>query len=260
MDGKGPRLTIVVVNFNTCDWLSRCLESVKRQSIADEIEVVVVDNASTDGSVGMVEHRFPQFEQIALSANAGFGKANNIGAAIGAAPWILFLNPDTEVCEGSIETMLMYLETNNQCDIVGGTILDETDKVECSTGSWPTFFSRTLDKTLDYLPKSLADSFESMSHRHRYFDAVRRVDWVTGACLWIRRALFETVTGFDTDFFYYEDVDLCYRCSQLGGQVWFVPGAPVIHYKNRSPISNRTRKRAQVKSLKIFQNKHLSCF
>ena len=153
--------------------------------------------------------------------------------------------------------MLVHLETNTQYDIVGGTILDETGKVERSTGSWPTLFSRSVDKTLDLLPRRLAYVLENMSHRHRCFDAARRVDWVTGASLWIRRALFETVAGFDTDFFYYEDVDLCYRCSQIGGKVWFVPGTPLTHYKNRSPITIRERKQAQVKSLKMFKNKKL---
>ena len=247
---------MVIVSYNTCGWLQKCLCSVSRQDVVDEVEVIVVDNASSDGSAGMVRKEFPQFDLVPLDTNAGFSSANNRGAARGVAPILLFLNPDTEVLDGSLGAMLTHLESNPDWDISGGLIYDEAGGIERSTGSWPTLWSRILDRSLDYAPRRIADAFEHRSHRNRKFDATRRVDWVTGAYLWIRRAAFEEVEGFDPDFFYYDDVDLCYRVQKAGGTVWFMSVAPVIHYKGRAPASSRARKKARVRSLKAFENKH----
>ena len=253
-----PRLSIVIVSYNTCGWLQKCLESVGRQDVVEEVEVIVVDNASSDGSAEMVCDEFPQFDLVGLDVNVGFSKANNIGAARGVAPILLFLNPDTEVLDGSLRVMLTHLESNSQWDVAGGTIYDEAGGVERSTGSWPTLWSRILDRSLDYAPRRIANAFEHRAHRNRKFDATRRVDWVTGAYLWIRRSAFVQIDGFDPDLFYYDDVDLCYRVQKAGGTVWFMSVAPVIHYKNKAPVSSPARKEARVRSLKAFKNKHFT--
>jgi GT2 family glycosyltransferase len=256
MKPRAPRLTIVIVSYNTRAWLQRCLEAVSRQHGVDEVEVIVVDNASTDGSAEMVREKFPQFDLAKLDSNVGFSGANNVGAAQAAAPLLLFLNPDTEVLDGSLGEMLTYLEANPRCDVAGGKIYDETGSIERSTGSWPALSSRILDRLLDYAPKWLADALEHKAHRNRKFDSTREVDWVTGAYLWIRRSVFERTDGFDPDFFYYEDVDLCYRVRKTGGTVWFVSAAPITHYKGKAPVSSRARKASQLRSLRAFTRKH----
>ena len=253
-----PRLTIVIVSYNTCDWLQRCLQSVSRQDGVDEVEVIVVDNASSDGSGGMVRQEFPQFDLVPLDSNAGFSRANNFGAARGVAPILLFLNPDTEVLDGSLGAMLAHLESNSHWDVAGGLVYNEAGGVERSTGSWPTLWSRILDVSLDYAPRRIVDALEYRAHRNRKFDSTRRVDWVTGAYLWILRSAFEQIDGFDPDFFYYDDVDLCYRVRKSGGTVWFMSAAPIMHYKNKAPVSSRARKEARVRSMKAFKNKHFS--
>ena len=254
---RTPRLTIVIVNYNTCNWLNNCLQSVCRQRVVRQIEVVIVDNASSDGSVEMVREQFPQFDLVPLPTNAGFSRSNNIGAGRGTAPLLLFLNPDTELFDGSLEAMLAYLETNPHCDIAGGKIYDGLGDIERSSGSWPTLTSRMLDRLLDYAPFPIVNALEHRAHRNRIFDSCREVDWVTGAYLWIRRSTFERHRGFDPEFFYYDDVDLCRRVRGAGGSVWYLPVAPLIHYKNKAPVSSHRRKEAQVRSLRLFKNKHL---
>ena len=256
MTHQEPRLTIIIVSYNTCGWLQRCLESVNRQDVVNEVEVIVVDNASTDGSADMVLDKFPEFDLTTLDSNVGFSGANNTGAAQATAPLLLFLNPDTEVLGGSLGEMITHLKANPSCDVAGGKVYDEVGGVERSTGSWPTLWSRILDRSLDYAPERLVDALEHKAHRNRKFNSTREVDWVTGAYLWIRRSVFERTGGFDPDLFYYDDVDLCYRVRKSGGTIWFVPVAPVLHYKGKAPVSSRGRKESQVRSLRALKKKH----
>ena len=251
-----PRLSVIIVSVNVRAWLERCLRSLEKQDVFDDVEVVVVDNGSSDGSGEMVKWTFPYCKLIHLDDTVGFGLANNIGARHCTAPILLFLNPDTIVCTGSLNVMLLRLEEHPLCGVAGGKIFDGEGKLERSVGSFPSFFSMALGRVLTYVAPART-IFGRFSHQHWVgYDKPHSVDWVTGAYLWIRREIFEQVGGFDKRIFLYcEDVDLCYRVQQLGFRCQYIPEAPIIHYGGKSPVP-RPRKNMLFESLLYFANKH----
>ena len=256
MPDSSPCLSVVIVNINTRDWLQGCLKSLEKQDVFDRVEVVVVDNASSDGSAAMVRNDFPSCRLVQLAETVGFGQANNAGARHASAPLLLLLNQDTVVREGSLREFIELLEEYPRCGVAGGLVYDGDGELERSTGSFPTFSSMVLDRLLNHLPpaRGLLGRF---SERHwAGYDSARRVDWVTGAYLWIRRELFEKLGGFDENIYLYcEDVDLAYRARQAGAECWFFPCAPIVHYRNKAPVP-RSRKEMQRESLLYFANKH----
>lgn len=253
---NAPSLSVIIVNVDTAKWLKPCLESLQKQDISESIEVVVVDNGSGDGSADMVRHNFPSVRLIRLERTVGFGTANNFGAKRSAAPVLLFLNPDTRLDEGSLSALLPRFADHTDCGIAGGAVFDGHGRLERSTGSFPTLFSMGLGRLLKFLPpaRPLLGRF---AHQHWVgYDKPRRVDWVTGAYLWISREVFEQVGGFDPRIFMYcEDVDLCYRVRQLGFEVRFYPEASIVHYGGKSRVP-RPRKKMLYESLRYFADKH----
>ena len=250
------RLSVIIVSVNVRSWLERCLRSLEQQDVFGDVEVVVVDNGSSDGSGDMVKWTFPNCKLVHLGETVGFGEANNIGVQHSRAPILLFLNPDTVVCAGSLNVMLIRLEEQSQCAVAGGKILDGEGKLERSVGSFPSFFNMVLGRALEYVTPARR-ILGRFSHQHWVgYNKPHGVDWVTGAYLWIRRDVFEQIGGFDKCIFMYcDDVDLCYRVHQLGFKCQFFPDAPIIHYGGRSPTP-RPRKELFFESLLYFANKH----
>ena len=256
MPDSAPLLSVVIVNINTRDWLQGCLESLEQQDVFERIQVVVVDNTSTDGSAAMVRRDFPSCELVQLEETVGFGQANNAGVRHAGAPLLLLLNPDTVVREGSLGEFIELLEEHPRCGVAGGLVYDGDGELERSTGSYPTLGSMVLDRLLGRLPPARG-LLGLLSERHwTGYDEARRVDWVTGACLWIRRELFEELGGFDENIYLYcDDVDLAYRARRAGAECWFFPCAPIVHYRNKAPVP-RSRKEMQRESLHYFARKH----
>ena len=252
------RLAIVIVNFNAREWLQRCLRTVYAQEIIDEMEVVVVDCASTDDSVAFVRREYPTCALIASDENLGFGRGNNVGAKQSSAPILLFLNPDTEVEPGALAELLSFMEEHPEYGAAGGRIYDGDGELERSAGTWPTVFSLVLDRLLARWP-ILRSGLEHRAHHYWNYGEWREVGWVTGAYLWVRRDAFERLSGFDRDIFmYYEDVDLCYRIREMGLQICFFPGATIMHYRNKAPVEDTRRKHMMYNGLYLFSRKHYS--
>ncbi len=251
-----PKISVIVVNVNVRNWLERCLRSLVEQDIFHCIEVVVVDNGSSDGSCDMVKRMFPCCKLVQLEETVAFGVANNIGARYCTAPILLFLNPDTLVCAGSLNAMLHHLEEHPKCGAAGGTIFDGEGNMERSIGSFPSLLSMGLDRLLRYGAPARKILGQHSNQHWVGYDKPHTVDWVTGAYLWTRKELFERVGGFDKHIFMYcEDVELCYRIHQLGFEIWFFPKAPIIHYRGKSLVP-RSRKKMLFESLHYFANKH----
>ena len=252
-----PRLAVIIVNYNTREWLARCLRSLERQSIRDEIEIIVVDNASSDGSIDEVRDEFPGCNLVSLDENIGLGAANNVGARLATAPTLLILNPDTELPPGALEEFLQVFERSCEVAIAGGTIHDGDGELERSTGSFPTLVSLVLDRLLAALP-ALRGLLGRYSARHwSGYDVERAVDWVTAASMWFRRDAFEALGGFDEAIFmYYEDVDLCFRARRQGlGRCRYIPGTAITHFRNKAPTPH-DRKQLQRRWLRHFGRKH----
>ncbi len=256
MPDSAPLLSVIIVSVDTRNWLEPCLESLQEQDIFESIEVVVVDNGSSDGSADMVRQNFPAVNLLRLESTVGFGTANNSGAELTTAPILLFLNPDTRIREASLSDILRKFEEHPKCGVAGGAVFDDQGKPERSVGSYPTLISMGLGRLLKYLPPARRILGRFCNQHWVGYDKPHRVNWVTGAYLWIRRDIFKKVGGFDERFFMYcEDVDLCYRVCQAGFQCWFFPDAPIVHFGGKAPVP-RPRKKLLFESLRYFANKH----
>ncbi len=256
MSETAPLLSVIIVSVNTGKWLQPCLESLRKQENFESLEVVVVDNGSTDGSADTLRRKFPGVKFVGLDKTVGFGKANNIGAAQCRAPILLFLNPDTTVREGSLSPILARFEDHPRCGVAGGIVLDGGGELERSAGSLPSLFSMALGRLLKYLPPARPILGRFSNQHWTGYDRPRQVNWVTGAYLWIRKEIYDRVGGFDEGYFMYcEDVDLCYRVSQIGYQCRFFPEGPIVHYGGKSPVP-RPRKKMLFESLRYFAEKH----
>lgn len=229
-------LTVIVVSYNTRDLTRACLESIYRETALPDFEVIVVDNASTDGSAEMIRDEFPQVRLLALEKNVGFGAANNRAAAEANGRYILLLNPDTVVLDRAIDTLVAFAEAHPEYGIYGGSTFF-ADGSRNPTAGWnrPTAWSLFCVATglARLFPGSRLFDPESLSGWE--WNAPRAVDIVTGCLLLTTRAHWDALGGFDPHFFMYgEDADLCLRASAAGLQPVLVPEAHIIHFGGAS--------------------------
>lgn len=251
-----PRLSIIIVGFNSRRDLDACLGSLTNPSPAIEHETVVVDNASTDGTPAYLRERWPGVRLIEAGRNIGFAAANNIGIRQTFGELVLLLNPDTIVPPRAIETLAAALESTPGAAIAGPRLLDATGRAELSFGPMISPLAELRQKLLvvgsDRGLPPFTWTVERMTSRRR------RVDWVSGACLLIRRADLEAVSLLDERFFMYtEDVDLCAAVRARGREVIFVPEATVTHVRGTSRASApRASSAAYRRSHVAFYEKH----
>lgn len=230
------KLSVVIVNWNVRELLKDCLESIFKTSLDLELEVIVVDNNSSDGSVEMVKKKFPSVVLIENNKNVGFGTANNQGIGISKGEYILILNPDTIVFPNSLQKMAAFLDQNSDTGAVGPKILnpDGSIQFECAR-NFPTplteFF--VLSTLYRRFPKSRIFGRYLMS----YWDHndQRQVDLLSGAGMMIRKKVFDEIGLFDEKFFMYaEEPDLFYRIKKQGWIVYFLPSAQIVHFWGKS--------------------------
>lgn len=229
-------LTIIVVSYNTRELTHACLESVYRETGLPDFEVIVVDNASTDGSAEMIRSEFPQVRLLALDENVGFAAANNRAATEAGGRYILLLNPDTVVLDGAIDTLVAFAEAHPEYGIYGGATRFPDGSRNPTSGwnmaSWWSLLTTGLGLSSLFRGSKIFDS-ESLA----YWDwqSEREVDIVTGCFFLIRRDLWEGLGGFDLQFHMYgEDADLCLRARSLDARPVIVPTAEIIHYGGAS--------------------------
>ena len=223
---------IIIVNFNTRDELAGCLASLHDARPACLRNIVVVDNASTDDSVSMVQARWPVVQVIQLPQNAGFGAANNVALNRSDAPYALLLNSDTVVPPGAIDTLLLRLTTRG-ATVAGPRLLDGQGRPEVSFGPMLT----PLAELMQAMRVGLAARGGSVADTYlkRYLAEERLVDWVSGACLLVHRESARSAGFFDERFFMYEeDVDLCAAIRRRGGSILYSPASHVVHLRGRS--------------------------
>ncbi len=222
-------LSIIVVSFNTKELLEKCLTSIFKFLKGVNFEVIVVDNASTDGSA-QVAKSFKSVRVIENKKNLGFGTANNQGAKVATGKWLFFFNSDAYFTDNSLPELLQRLEKDAKIGAAGPLILNPDRSIQQSVGFFPhlpqVFYWMSF---LDDLPRG--DLLKPYHVDHdRFYKRERQVDWVTGAAMFVRRDVFESLGGFDEKIFLYgEDVDLCYRIKKVGFKVIFSPAAIVIH-------------------------------
>lgn len=225
-------LSIVIVNWNSKDYLRRCLESIYRNPGTLILEIVVVDNGSNDGSAEMLKREFSNVKLIENKGNPGFGAANNQALKRCESDFVLILNPDTEVSAGALELMVNFLRQNEKAGAVGGKLLnaDRTVQLTCAR-NFPTLLTEFC--WLTTLVRRFPDNKIIGRYLMSYWDHNdrREVNCLSGACIMARRDVLKALDYFDERFFMFgEDVDLCYRIKRSGWQIWYLPEAEIIHY------------------------------
>jgi N-acetylglucosaminyl-diphospho-decaprenol L-rhamnosyltransferase len=220
-------LSVIIVSYNAWDLLDRCLRSIHEHTTLKP-EVIVVDNHSSDGSVVNAKAKYPKIRVIENEANHGFSKACNIGARSSTGEFLLFLNSDTEITEGAIDSLVAFLESKSEVGIVSPRMVSPEGRFLLSAGNVSGLWREWRD-TRRFRHIRAGD--EKLRERaSREFQKVREVSWVSGSCLLIRHSLFDALGGFDTDFFmYFEDRDLCKRAAVRGAAVVYYPEAEVVH-------------------------------
>jgi N-acetylglucosaminyl-diphospho-decaprenol L-rhamnosyltransferase len=227
-------LSVVIVNWNVRDLLQRCVESVLSSQRSITTEIIVVDNASVDGSVEMLRAEFPQTVLIANPENRGFPAANNQGIAAAQGRYVLLLNPDTEVLADALDALVQYMDAHPDVGLVGPQLLHPDGQVQSSRRRYPTlatlFFESTWLESL--APRALLRRYYVLDQPD---NAVLDVDWITGAAMLARREVIQQVGGMDERFFMYsEELDWCRRIKAAGWRVVYHPEARVIHYEGKS--------------------------
>lgn len=238
-----PLLSVVIVSWNVREDLRECLGSLLgtgEQGLGigkgmPAVEVIVVDNASTDGTAEMVRREFPQVKLICNSENLGYTKANNIGIKQSRGKYILLLNPDTIVKPNALKALVECAEAHPDAGIIGAKLLNPDGSIQRSARSFPDIGAGLFRNTV------LGRLFPNNPFVRRYlltdfsYDEVREVDWVSGAAMLVRRELFDRIGLLDERFWAYcEDVDLCWRAWQAGFKVLFCPNAVIVHKIGRS--------------------------
>ncbi len=245
-------IDVVIVSWNTRALLKECLTALFN-SLADispeELRVWVADNASTDGSLEMVAREFPEVITIANVQNLGFAGGNNQAIRMGTAPYVLLLNPDTEIQAGGLDTLYNYLETHPKAGVAGSRLLNPDGSLQPAAFPFPTI-RRELWRLL-YLDKIAKYGVYPLNDWAT--DEVHKVGYVQGASMLVRRTCLDQVGLFDENYFMYsEEVDLCYRITLAGWDIYWVPQSQVIHYGGQS-----TRQVAQKMFLCLYQSKLL---
>lgn len=238
-------LDIIIVSYNARADLVHCLLSVKKNPPSIPHEVVVVDNASTDGSVEAAR-KIPGVRVVEMGRNAGFSAANNAGIRATSGKLILLLNSDTLVPPGALDTLVAALDRAPRTGVVGPRLVDAEGRPELSFGRMISPFNewRQKRRTPDWIARETA--------REQF------VDWVSGACLLVRRIDAEAVQLLDERYFlYWEDVDFCTAIRNSGRLVLFTPVAEIVHLRGRSAAGHRSAvNQAYRKGQLAFYEKH----
>ncbi|MDZ7813007.1 MAG: glycosyltransferase family 2 protein [Ideonella sp.] len=229
-------VSIIVVNWNVRELLRLCLQSLREQAGLPmaQMQVIVVDNASADGSAAMVDAEFPEVTLLANQDNLGFGKANNQALPLCQGRHVLLLNPDTVVLEGAIGKLVALMDRQPEVAVAGCRLLNGDMSLQRWTGG---AFPRLLNLANHYffLDRLLPSAWRPMPlYLDRDVPQNMAVDWVSGACMILRGSALGGRL-FNPDYFMYgEDMELCHRLKQAGGQVLYTPEASIIHYQGES--------------------------
>ena len=243
-------LSVIIVSWNTATLLANCLRSIPNGARDLTYEVIVVDNASTDGSADLVADEFPDVKLIRNRENAGFARGNNLGLAASAGRYVLLLNSDTLVKPATLTRLVAFMDQYSETGAVCPRLILPTGE--------PQAFAFGSDPTIGYLIKR--GLYRLLLHRpiHDWqTDRIQAVDWVSGACLMVRREVIAQTGRLDENIFmYFEDADWCRRIRQAGWQVMFNPQIELVHLGGQSLKQNSAARRGYYRSLDYYYRKH----
>jgi len=240
-------VSIVIVSFNTCAILRKCLRSVYREAGSLRVQVIVVDNASTDHSPAMIAQEFPDVVLFRSEVNLGFGRANNLGFESAQGRFIVLLNSDAFLTEGSLERSMAHMDANPNVGLCGGRLIGRDGTLQPSARMFPTVVNDLM--VLSGLATRYPHSrfFGRFDRTWAKESDAAEVDWVPGAYSMIRAEALAAAGSFDPRFFlYYEEVDLCMRIKKKGYSIWYWPDISVVHLGGESS--------RQIRSLELSES------
>ena len=223
-------ISFIIVNWNTKDLLQNCLDSVIKTTTKLTYEIIVVDNASSDGSTAILSAKYPQVKAIANNENKGFGAANNQGFAVMRGRYALLMNTDAVLTAEAVQKMWDFAEANSLAAIVCGQLLNADGSKQNSIASFPTLLTLAANNSLlEYLCPC---RYPSKRYKHT---KPLEVDSVIGACMLIRKKALDEVAFFDERyFFFFEETDLAYAMKRAGWRIYQVPDALIYHLQGQS--------------------------
>jgi len=251
-------LSIIIVSWNVRDYLADCIESILENCRLLQYEIIVVDNASTDGTVDFIKNKYPRLVLIPNDTNKGFGYANNQGISRAKGRYLLFLNPDTIMKPNAVEKMLTFLEQNKDVGAIGPMLLNKDLTIQYSVRTFPTFRGALYRHTILRYFGLFKNHHEKWRMKDFKCDRLSDVDQLMGAAILTKKDLVLKVGGFDERFFmYYEEVDFCYRIKKAGYRIVFFPDVSIIHLGGKSARQIPFRKKIMaIRSLLRFFAKH----
>jgi GT2 family glycosyltransferase len=255
-------ISVVIVGWNAKHYLELCLQSLKEAPPSRSMEIIVVDNASTDGSAEMIEARFPQVKLIRSEENLGFSRGNNLGIRQCQGRYIALINPDVIVFPGCLDALTDFLDQNPKVGDVGPRVLNPDMTLQSTCRRFPTLWNNFCSAS------GLTTAFKNSKYfagEHMFYfphDRVLTVDVLVGCFSMIRREAFDAVGLLDENLFMYgDDVDWCRRARKAGWQVVFFPGAQAIHDRGKITAPYPVRFAvAQQRSVLYYWSKHHSIF
>ena len=230
-----PELSVCIVNWNTRQDLEEALRSVLESDPELNIEVIVLDNASRDGSAEMVRQRYPEVALIQSPENVGFARGYNRASRQATGRYLLILNPDTVVRPGTFGRLVEFMGSHPEAAAAGPRLLNSDGSLQFSCRRFPRPMAAVLRNTA--LGRLLPRNRFTRQYLMQDWDhsSLQHVDWVSGAAVCIRREAWDQVGGFDEGYFMYaEDMDWCLRAEQAGWKVYYVPDAVIVHRIGRS--------------------------
>jgi len=247
---KQPDLSIVIVTRNNWSFLTQCLKSLYEAPPARVFDVVVVDNASTDGTPDRLRNAFPSVSIIENPENRGLSAATNQGIRATAGRYVLLLNDDTLVHGPSFDALVTFLDAHPDAGAAGGRVLNPDGTTQSCFNAFPTLWQHLLIAT------RIGALFNETYPAVTSAADCRTVDWITSACLMLRRKALDSVGLLDEQYFVYGDeVDLQYRLHRAGWKVYFVPDATTVHFGGRS-MNRWSRRRMVYRGHMLFSAKH----
>jgi len=234
-------LSIIIVNWNTKEYLLPCLRSIFDGGQGMNREVIVVDNGSRDGIGEEVKKMYPSAHFIENEKNFGFAKAANQGLQKASGRYILLLNPDTKVKNGAIERLISFMDAHSNAGVAGAQLLNGDGSKQNSIANFPSLGTELLNKSLLrwLFPKKFPGKERNSS------DPIE-VDSVIGACMMVRREAMDQVGLLDDNYFLFlEETDWCYRMKRAGWKVYHVPQAEAYHFQGKSAEKEKERARVE---------------
>jgi len=266
------KLSIIIVNWNTQKYLRQALRSVfatTKDLLKSSFEVIVVDNASSDGGLDILEKEFPQVHLVKNKINLGFGGGNNEGAKKAKGDYLLLLNPDVIILDQAIQKLIQSTEHYPKAGvIIPKLVLADKKTVQPGLINFrPTLKRMILEKPFKWFKRLILrfNFFKQLAQKISLdfwdFNRMREVDWGTAAVMLVKRSLFEKLQGFDEKMFmYFEDVDLCLRAKAQGSKIIYDPKPVIVHWGGASVKIAKDRRKIYYQSQGYFWAKHYSPF